>query len=121
MGVQTRRQFLRGGLGVVGLGLLSGCAGQPPWVQPPRLPRIGYLSAGSASSPYLEAFRSGMRDFGFVEGTNVVLEYRLADDDNRRLNGLARELVERRVELIVTHALGVTVAHQLPASTPIVM
>ena len=103
----TRRRFVRGA-GVAGLGLLAGCGRLPGQAQSPQLHRIGYLGVRTAG--YLEAFQSGMRDLGYVEGTNLAIEYRFAEGDNDRLPGLASELVEQNVEAIVTHATGVTAA-----------
>ena len=66
--------------------------------------RIGYLSTGSASGTYLrplEAFRQGMRELGWVEGKNMVIEYRYAEGRIDRLPGLAEELVRLKVDIIV--------------------
>jgi len=69
-----------------------------------KVPRIGYLSANSmaASPPNLhEAFRQGLYDLGYVEGRNVVIEYREAEGKFERLPGLAAELVALKVDVIV--------------------
>ena len=66
--------------------------------------RIGYLSTGSASATYvrpLEALRQGLRELGWVEGRNIVIEYRYAEGRIDRLPGLAEELVRLKVDLIV--------------------
>jgi len=80
----------------------------PPSVvnaQPPvKVYRIGYLSTGSATSTYvrpLEAFRQGLRELGWVEGQNIVIEYRYAEGRPERLPGLAEELVRLKVDVIV--------------------
>jgi putative ABC transport system substrate-binding protein len=71
--------------------------------QATKLPRIGYLSANSAANPHLrEAFRQGLRDLGYVEGRNVVIEYRDAEGKPERLPALAAELVALKVDVIVT-------------------
>src|SRR6266852_708220 len=58
------------------------------------VPRIGILTlSGETSSPLWEAFRQGLRDLGYVEGKNLVLEYRSAAGHNERLPALAAELV----------------------------
>ena len=62
--------------------------------------RIGYLEAGSGSIS--EAFRQGLRDLGYVEGQNIVIEYRVADTQRDRLPALAAELVRLQVDIIVT-------------------
>jgi putative ABC transport system substrate-binding protein len=64
-----------------------------------RLPHIGYLSVGFGSLG-TDAFREGLRDFGYVDGQNVLIEYRRADEPGQ-LDGLAAELVARKVEIIV--------------------
>jgi len=64
--------------------------------------RIGYLAIASptASGPSMDAFRQGLREFGWVEGQNVSIEYRFADGETARLPGLAAELVRLNVDLI---------------------
>jgi putative ABC transport system substrate-binding protein len=67
-----------------------------------KVPRIGYLAGNLAASPHLpEAFRQGLRDLGYVEGRNVVIEYRSAEDKLERLPALAAELVALKVDVIV--------------------
>src|SRR5215468_6734843 len=65
--------------------------------------RIGYLSGGSptASARNVEAFRQGLLDFGWVEGQNIVVEYRFAEGRVERLPDLAAELVRSKVDVIV--------------------
>ena len=65
------------------------------------MPVIGLLSAGSANtSPSLEAFLQGLKESGFVEGQNVIIEYRWADGQYDRLPAMAADLVNRRVAVI---------------------
>ena len=92
--------------------------------QPGKIPRIGYLNASSASSAAsrVEAFRRGMRELGYVEGKNIVIEYRFAEGKLERLRPLTTELVQLNVELIVSG--GPTVTRPLKEATstiPIVM
>src|SRR5262249_911561 len=63
--------------------------------QPRKVTRIGVLSQSSANfmSTQLEAFRQGLRDFGYVEGQNIAIDYRYAEGKLDRLHGLAVELV----------------------------
>jgi len=61
--------------------------------------RIGILVPGP-TSPQIDGFREGLRDFGYVEGQNVVIEYRSAEDRLERLSGLAAELVTLKVDII---------------------
>jgi putative tryptophan/tyrosine transport system substrate-binding protein len=93
---------------------------------PPKEPRVGYLSIGSASDPrrvaIYEAFRQSLRDRGYIENRNISIERRFAEGNYDRLPGLAAELVRRRVDVIAAYstpaakaALGAT------KSIPIVM
>jgi putative ABC transport system substrate-binding protein len=70
-----------------------------------KVPRIGYLSPGSASPgplAYHDEFRRGLRELGYVEGRNIVIEYRFANGKFDRLAPLAAELVQLDVDLIVS-------------------
>jgi putative tryptophan/tyrosine transport system substrate-binding protein len=71
--------------------------------QTKKLPRIGYLTGSSAAamSSRTGAFQQGLRDLGYVEGQNIVVEYRFADGKTDRVPALAAELVRLNVELIV--------------------
>jgi len=71
--------------------------------QPPgKAARIGYLTARSGPPPIDEAFRQGLRDLGYVEGQNIVIEYRYADFKPDRAAALAAELVRLKVDIIVS-------------------
>jgi putative tryptophan/tyrosine transport system substrate-binding protein len=70
--------------------------------QAAKIARIGYLAPNLAASPHLhEAFRQGLRDLGYVESQNVVIEYRSAEGKPERLPALAAELVALKVDVIV--------------------
>src|SRR2546422_3886557 len=70
--------------------------------QAAKVARIGYLSPNLAASPHLrDAFLQGLRDLGYVEGRNVVIEYRDAEGKLERLPALAGELVALKVDVIV--------------------
>jgi putative ABC transport system substrate-binding protein len=86
------------------------------------VPRIGILTtAAEASTPSWEAFRHGLRDLGYVEGQNLVLEYRFAAGQNERLPALAAELVRLQVDLIVTNnPAGAQAAKDATETIPIV-
>jgi putative ABC transport system substrate-binding protein len=94
---------------------------QPP---PAKLHRIGFLGMTSAAgiASRLEALRAGLRDLGYVEGKNLVIEFRWADGDYGRLPALAAELARIKVDLIVTHSVqGTRAAKQATATIPIVV
>ena len=92
--------------------------------QPVKIPRIGYLNASSASSASsrVEAFRRGLRELGYVEGKNVVIEYRFAEGNLDRLRQLTAELVQLKVDIIVSGGPTVTrPAKEATSTIPIVM
>jgi putative ABC transport system substrate-binding protein len=90
--------------------------------QAAKAPRIGYLAGNLAASPHLhEAFRQGLRDLGYVEGRNVVIEYRDAEGKYERFPALAAELVALKVDVIVAaNSLAVLPAKQATRTIPIV-
>ena len=65
--------------------------------QPVRSLRVGWLSTGP--HPFIEAFRQGLRDYGWIEGKNLVIDQRYAEGAPERLSDLAAELVELRVDV----------------------
>jgi putative ABC transport system substrate-binding protein len=87
------------------------------------MPRVGYLfSFTRAEGEHLwEACRQGLRDLGYVEGQNIILEPRLAEGHNERLPNLAADLVQLRVDVIVAAATPASRAAKAATSTiPIV-
>ena len=94
--------------------------------QPGKIPRIGYLSqfSGPAGPPSaaLKAFLEGLGELGYVEGKNIAIEYRYTEGKNDRLPVLAAELVDLKVDLIVTETGGAAVqAKKATQTIPIVM
>lgn len=101
---------------------LGTAAAQPP----EKIPRVGYISPGSASDPVrgrrFEAFREGLRELGYVEGKNIVLEPRWADGQYARYAALAADLIRLKPAVIVTVGGTVTrAARQVTTTVPIVM
>jgi ABC-type uncharacterized transport system substrate-binding protein len=72
--------------------------------QPKKVPRIGYLSLRSAPGDNDLAFRQGLRELGYIEGQNIVIEWRFAEGKSERYPRLAAELVQIEVEAIVTNS-----------------
>jgi putative ABC transport system substrate-binding protein len=87
-----------------------------------KVPRIGYLALNPAANPQLhEAFRQGLRDLGYVEGRNVVIEYRDAEGKPERLPALAAELVALKVDVLVAQpTVAALAAKQATRTLPIV-
>ena len=86
-----------------------------------KVPRIGFLSPGIAASAPNAAFRQGLRELGYVEGQNILVEYRWGDGDTARLPALAAELVRLRVQVLVTSSNPATLAAmQTHSKIPIV-
>jgi putative tryptophan/tyrosine transport system substrate-binding protein len=92
--------------------------------QQTKVARIGFLGVDSASShaARLAALRAGLRDLGWLEGTNLLIEYRWAEGNYERLRGLADELVQLKVDVLVTHATpGALAAKSATSTIPIVL
>ena len=71
--------------------------------QQSKIPRVGYVSNNTASSPgpLVEAFRQGLRELGYTDQRNIVLEYRYAEGNEERIATLVNELVHKSVDLLV--------------------
>jgi putative ABC transport system substrate-binding protein len=91
--------------------------------QPANVPKIGIITIGvGTASPYLEALRQGLREHGYIEGKNIVFEYRFAQGHADRLPGLAAELVRLNPNVIVTEGTPTVLAvNQATKKIPIVM
>jgi putative ABC transport system substrate-binding protein len=92
--------------------------------QPAKIPRIGYLTNASLSAleARTEAFRQGLRELGYVEGKNILIEWRSPEGKVDRLAALAAELVRLKVDVIVTTGASVTrAAKEATVTIPVVM
>jgi putative tryptophan/tyrosine transport system substrate-binding protein len=92
--------------------------------EPTKNPRIGYLSVSSFSgmADRIEAFRQGLRELEYVEGKNIVIEWRYGEEKPDRVSELAAELVRRKVDVIVSGGNSATqAAKKATNSIPIVM
>ena len=92
--------------------------------QPTKIPRIGYLGGNSPSSnsDRIEAFRQGLRELGYVEGENIVIEWRHHEGKLDRLPALAAELVRLKVDIIITvGSPAARAAKEATVTIPIVM
>jgi putative ABC transport system substrate-binding protein len=88
-----------------------------------KIRRIGWLnpSSASAAADYRKAFLEGLRDLGWIEGRNVVVEARHAEGKDDRLPSLAAELIRLKVDVILTSTTAIRVAQQATSTIPIVM
>ena len=91
--------------------------------QPKKIPRIGWLAVNTAPlSERYEAFRRGLRELGYIEGQNIIIEHRNAGGKLERLADAAVELVRLRVDVIVTTgSTGALAAKQATSTVPIVI
>jgi putative tryptophan/tyrosine transport system substrate-binding protein len=86
-----------------------------------KVPRIGYLAA-DPRAPTREAFRQGLRDFGYVEGESIFIEWRFTEDKSDRFPELAAELVRLKVDVIVSgNSSAVSILQRATTTIPIVM
>jgi putative ABC transport system substrate-binding protein len=107
-------------LSVLLCALCSSAAAQ----QPVKAPRIGYLAVNSPSdnAARIDAFRQGLRELGYVEGKNIIIEWRSAEGKPDRLPALAAELVKLKVDVLVSYGPTPTrVAQKATTTVPIVM
>jgi ABC-type uncharacterized transport system substrate-binding protein len=109
------------------IALLGGAAAWPLAAraqQATKIFRIGFLGATSASSwaSRVEAFRLGLRDLGYVEGKNILIEFRWAEEKYDQLPALAAELVRQKVDVLVTFGTpGTLAAKRATTAIPIVI
>src|SRR5215813_4074406 len=108
--------------------MLFSLSGYAEAQQPKSVPKIGFLSRdlhpadSRAPAPRnLEAFRQGLRELGYVEGKNIVIEYRYSDGRNERMPALAEELIRLKVDIIVADSYAAARdAKKVSATIPIV-
>jgi putative ABC transport system substrate-binding protein len=115
-----RKLLVTLGAGALAFAALPGSFGQ----QQGKVWRVGFLLPASASlsSSNTNAFLKGMRELGYVEGKNLVIEWRFADGKLERLPGLAAELVQLKVDIIVTAGSpAISAAQKATTTIPIVM
>ena len=113
-----RRAFLAGAAALLAAPLAAQAQ------QAGKVWRVGYLAAGSGSEnlTYLNAFRQGLRDLGYVEGRSITIEYRWAEGKYERLPELADELVHLKVDVLVAaNAPSAQAAKEATREIPIVM
>jgi putative tryptophan/tyrosine transport system substrate-binding protein len=112
------------------IGLLGGTAASTIWQSAglaqssAKVPRVGFLGMPSADNlpKRTEAFRTGLRDLGYHEGSDLIVEYRWADSDYARLPALLAELISLKVDVILTHGTaGGMAAKQATSTIPIVI
>ena len=116
----TRRELLI----ALGAGALAAPLASFAQQQTAKIARIGFLGSESASgyASRVEALRAGLRDLGYVEGKNIVIEFRWAEGKRDRLPDLAAELVRIKVGVLVTHGTpGTRAAKNATTTIPIVM
>lgn len=119
-----RRRFLRSGLALAGLGVLTGCGMvRPPAQGSGPVPRVGFLvERGAERDERHGAFRAGLRELGWLEGQNVALEWRFAEARNEGLPALAAELVRLDVALVVaSNASSALAVREASDGVPVVM
>ena len=110
------------------IALVGGAAAWPfaTSAQQAKVPRIGYLVTGSLESPdarlFLDAFRQGLHERGYVEGQNIVIEFRAANGEIERFPALASELVRLKVDVVVAaNTPGARALQQATTTIPIVV
>ena len=88
----------------------------------PKVARVGWLTAQKADSltPFIEALRAGFADLGYVEGRNLTLVFRYAEDQVDRVPELAAQLLQIPVDVIVAQGAAVSVLNNLGVKVPIV-
>jgi ABC-type uncharacterized transport system substrate-binding protein len=98
------------------------CLGHAEAQQPMKIPRIGYLSGTGSEAPTVAGFRRGLQDLGYIEGKNILIEYRDTGVTQDRIPNLVAELVQLQVDvLVVSTGSTIRAAKQATKTIPIVM
>ncbi|HSE04094.1 MAG TPA: ABC transporter substrate binding protein, partial [Methylomirabilota bacterium] len=85
------------------------------------MPLIGFLRSGPPPQAFLDGFRQGLRELGYVEGENIIVEYRFGDGSTARLAQLGAELLRLKVDIIVASATPAALAAKdLTQTVPVV-
>jgi putative ABC transport system substrate-binding protein len=117
----SRRRLVQGA-GLATLGFLAGCGQLPGQARTsPKVPRIGVIAAIALDNPNMIAFRDALRNLGYVEGQNLLVEWRSAELNYDQVPALAAELVHLPVDLIVAEGPTIPVAKEATSVLPIVM
>jgi putative ABC transport system substrate-binding protein len=117
----NRRQVLRLGVSTAGLALVSGC-GLPPFTAQPKVARIAWSWSGYAGGSTIQAegFRAGLRDVGWIDGKNLVVDERHYGDHPERMSELAAELLASKPDILVGGLVPTLVFVRQTDSIPIV-
>jgi putative ABC transport system substrate-binding protein len=114
----SRREFIVGVSGVLAL-----IVAEPAWSAQPKLFQIGYVgnSTATVESDYVESFENGLRKYGYVDGQNIVINYRWAEGDNERVSKIIDGFIQRQVDVIVvTGTYAPLVAKKATKTIPVV-
>ncbi|MGH8700825.1 MAG: hypothetical protein ACREVR_06560, partial [Burkholderiales bacterium] len=114
--MNTRRRLL------ISLGAGAFADALPAFAQQKSVHRLGWISAdrSGGNSPFLEAFRDGMRKLDYVEGRNLIIDAHWGEGSNERIEQLAAELVKSKPDVIVTQGGAVRGVLRAGATMPVV-
>ncbi len=117
-----RRRFITLAFGAAGFAVLRPSAARTEAVRPkPRIGRLWHAGSADEESVFLAAFRQGLADVGYVEGQNIIVEYRFPAEKPERFQSMAAELVELKMDVLVASGQPTALALQRATKTiPIV-
>ena len=99
---------------VAGTGTVLLAAPLAAQAQTGKVPRIGVVAPAGLRDPDIEAFRQGLRELGYVEGQNLLVQYRAAEGEPERFPDLFGEILRLKVDVIVTGSLSAALAREPP-------